>query len=97
LTNETAKAFVAEIERVSIFIENVPREYEYPRDPKDQPYINLAITADADYLTSRDKDLLELMNDRDFTARFPTTRVVDPVSLLREIESEPRTKPGLQP
>jgi uncharacterized protein len=97
LTDETARTFVAEIERISISVENVPRVFEYPRDPKDEPYINLAITADADYLTSRDKDLLELMNERDFTARFPNTRVLDPVSLLREIESEQSTKPGLQP
>jgi predicted nucleic acid-binding protein len=51
-------------------------------------YINLAIAADADYLTSRDKDLLDLMRDPDFTTRFPRIRVLDPVSLLNEIESE---------
>jgi predicted nucleic acid-binding protein len=51
-------------------------------------YINLAIAAAADYLASRDKDLLDLMQDLDFTTRFPGIRVLDPVSLLREIELE---------
>jgi len=59
--------------------------------------INLAIAADADYLTSRDKDLLDLMNDLDFTTRFPGIRVHEPASLLREIEAERGREQGLQP
>jgi predicted nucleic acid-binding protein len=75
----------------------VPRVFEDPRDPKDEPDINLAITADADYLTSRAKDLLDLMKDRDFTTRFPGIRVLDPASLLREIEVEWGREQGLEP
>jgi predicted nucleic acid-binding protein len=45
-------------------INEVPRVFEYPRDPNDEPYINLAIPARAKYLVSRDKDLLDLMSDR---------------------------------
>ena len=86
LTDEVAEGLVAEIERISSSIVDVPRVFEYPRDPKDEPYINLAIAADADYLTSRDKDLLDLMQDVDFTMRFPGVRVLDPASLLRDIE-----------
>ncbi len=29
------------------------------RDPKDEPYLNLAAECQADYLVSRDRDLLE--------------------------------------
>ncbi len=95
LTDQVAEGLVTEIERISTSIEDVPRVFEYPRDPKDEPYINLAIAADADYLTSRDKDLLDLMQDPCFTARFPGTRVLDPASLLREIEADdPGTIPG---
>ena len=85
LTDEVAEAFVREVERSSTSIGDVHRPFEYPRDPKDEPYINLAIAAQADYLTSRDKDLLDLMQDPVFTARFPGIRVLDPVALLREI------------
>jgi putative PIN family toxin of toxin-antitoxin system len=88
LSDQVAEELVTEVERISISIENVPRVLEYPRDPKDEPYINLAIATHADYLTSRDKDLLDLMNDRDFTTRFPGLRVLDPASLLRELELE---------
>ena len=66
----------------------MPLVFAYPRDPKDEPYINLAIAADADYLTSRDNDLLDLMQDPDFTTRFPGIQVLDPVSLVRELELE---------
>ena len=43
LTDEAAEKFIAEIERISTSVENVPRAFEYPRDPKDEPYVNLAI------------------------------------------------------
>ena len=91
LTDEVAEGLIREIERISTFIAEVPRVFEYPRDPKDEPYINLAIAAEADYLTSRDKDLLDLMQDPDFTARFPGIRVLDPVALLREIDMAGQT------
>jgi putative PIN family toxin of toxin-antitoxin system len=95
LTDERAAAFMAEVENVSTAIAVVPRVFEYPRDPKDEPYINLAIAAGADYLTSRDKDLLDLMNDQAFTSKYPSIRILDPASLLREIQQE-RTQ-GSQP
>jgi putative PIN family toxin of toxin-antitoxin system len=90
LTDEVAEVFVREVERTSTSIDEVPRVFEYPRDPKDEPYVNLAIAAQADDLTSRDRDLLDLMQDPDFVARLPAIRVLDPVSLLREIEAEGR-------
>ncbi len=55
------------------------------------------IAADADYLASRDKDLLDLMKDREFTTRFPGIHVLDPASLLREIEQERKREQGPQP
>jgi putative PIN family toxin of toxin-antitoxin system len=87
LTDDVVEGLVAEIDRIGTSLANVPRVFEYPRDPKDEPYVNLAIAAEADYLTSRDKDLLDLMQDMEFTTRFPGIRVLDPVSLLREMES----------
>jgi putative PIN family toxin of toxin-antitoxin system len=86
LTDEVAAGLVAEIERISTSLSDVPRVFVFPRDPKDEPYINLAIAAGADYLTTRDKDLLDLMEETDFTSRFPAVRVIDPASLLRDME-----------
>lgn len=97
LTDEVAEELVTEVERVSTRIDTVPRVFEYPRDPKDEPYINLAIATQADYLTSRDKDLLDLMKDVDFTTRFPGIRVLDPAALLRELEREQAREQGRAP
>ena len=72
-------------------IKNVPRVFEYQRDPSDEPYINLAIGAQAKCLVSRDKDLLDLMTATDleskqFRQRFRFLRIIDPADLLHEIK-----------
>ena len=41
--------------------QNIKRRFGYPRDPDDEPYLNLAIKAKADFIVTRDKDLLDLM------------------------------------
>ncbi len=92
LTDEVANEFIAEIDRVGTSLFGVPRVFEYPRDPKDEPYINLAIAARADYLTSRDKDLLDLMQDTNFTGRFPGIRILDPAALLRDLENRQKSE-----
>ncbi len=97
LTDQMSEKFVTEVERISTSLDEVPRVFEYPRDPKDEPYINLAIAVSADYLTSRDKDLLDLMKDREFTTRFPGIQVLDPVSLLREIEDQRKREQSQPP
>jgi putative PIN family toxin of toxin-antitoxin system len=88
LTDELAERFVTEIELISISLDDVPNVFAHPRDPKDEPYINLAIRAGVEFLISRDHDLLDLMKDPVFTMRYPRIRVLDPASLLREIEAE---------
>jgi putative PIN family toxin of toxin-antitoxin system len=50
----------------AILLAQVSNDFRYPRDPDDEAVINLAIEAGARYLVSRDKDLLDLMNDRTF-------------------------------
>lgn len=71
---------------------NVPRRFELPRDPEDESYLNLAIEAEARFLVTRDRDLLDLMRwdteeGRDFQSRFRQLKILDPVAFLKEIES----------
>jgi putative PIN family toxin of toxin-antitoxin system len=61
LTIEVIEAFIADIRLKSNCLRNVPEEYRLERDPKDEPYINLAIVAGAKFIVSRDNDLLDLM------------------------------------
>jgi putative PIN family toxin of toxin-antitoxin system len=79
------------LEKKAVTIKEVPRVFEYPRDPNDEPYINLAIAARAKYLVSRDKDLLDLMiatdlESKQFRQRFRVLRIIDPADLLHEIK-----------
>ena len=60
---------------------------DYPRAPQDEPYIDLAATVKADYLVSRDKDLLSLMTGhsvvcKQFRQKTHPLQVVHPVTLL---------------
>jgi putative PIN family toxin of toxin-antitoxin system len=78
-----------------IMVENVPEVFRYPRDADDEPYINLAIAAGADYLVSRDRDLLDLMDEstpegKDFRGRFPGLNIIEPVAFLRALADAAR-------
>jgi len=79
----------------AVHVSDVPNVYSYPRDPDDEPYIDLAISTASRYLVTRDKDLLDLMADETFCRQFPTLTILDPVSLLRELGVQ--RKPGSQP
>lgn len=83
ITDEAVGAFLERLRQVSRSIDSVPTSFTLPRDPDDEPYLNLAIAAAADYLVTRDKDMLDLMHDEGFLARFPTLKILDPVALLQ--------------
>jgi len=61
MTSERIGAFSQRLEFRATLVRRIRHTMDYPRDPKDEPYIDLAATAKADYLVSRDKDLLVLM------------------------------------
>jgi len=85
-TLERVQAFLDIISERAICLRNIPEEYRYPRDPKDEPYLNLAVVARADYVVSYDNDLLDLMEENDtgyeFRRRYPMLRIIEPAKLL---------------
>ncbi len=67
--------------------------FEYLRDPRDEPFLNLTIEIEADSLISRDPDLLDLMRwdqeeGRAFQRRFRFLKVVTPVEFLNAMERQ---------
>ena len=60
LTDDVVEEFVRVLRTISTFFADVPREFVLTRDPKDEPYLNLAYHAQAQYLVTRDTDLLDL-------------------------------------
>lgn len=83
LTDEVVEEFVARIESIANCIDEVCASIVFPRDPKDEPYLSLAAHANAHYLVSRDRDLLE--GTADLTGLPPNLRILDPVSFLTAI------------
>ena len=63
LTDAKVNELLGHIERNSAVIADVPKVFSLDRDPKDEAYINLALVAEAAYIVSRDKDLLDLMKE----------------------------------
>ena len=79
-----------EIGRVLAEPVTVIRPYlQYPRDPKDEPILNLAIQEQADFIVTRDKDLLDLDYSRDFRLLYPYLRVVDPLTFVLQLTNAP--------
>jgi uncharacterized protein len=90
LTVESVALFLNKVLSFSHFIKKVPPKFKLPRDVDDEPYINLAIACKANYLISRDNDLLHLMTQftieaKDFRQRYRHLKIVEPTKLLQTI------------
>lgn len=95
LSDEIVGAFLKRLEKLSVLVRPVPKKFSYLRDEDDEPYINLAVAAGADFIISRDKDLLDLMTGytdecKEFRQRFRPLKVIEPAELLRLIEDKER-------
>lgn len=91
LSDEIVGAFLKRIHKLSKLVRLVPKKFSYPRDEDDEVYINLAVAAGADFIISRDRDLLDLMTGhadecKEFRQRFRPLKVIEPVELLRLAE-----------
>lgn len=96
LSDEIVGAFLKRLQQLSVLVHPVPKKFSYPRDEDDEPYIDLAVAAGADFIISRDKDLLDLMTGhadecKEFRQRFRPLRVVDPAEFLSLIEGREDT------
>ena len=69
LTDERVEAFFRRLEKLAFWVRDVAHKFDFQRDPKDAPYINLAAAVGADFIISRDHDLLDLMSSTMTTAR----------------------------
>lgn len=90
LTSDRADRLLEVLRENARLLENIPSHFKYLRDPKDEKYINAGIEARADYIVSRDNDLLDLMTShtdeaKEFRQRFRHLKVVGPIEFLRII------------
>ena len=95
VTERQTDELAGTVTHFATLITDVPDLYRHPHDPDDSAYVNLALKADARLIVSRDRHLLMLLDarrkeGREFQARFPALRIIDPVELLRELEQTQR-------
>ncbi|CAN5376888.1 hypothetical protein BH20ACI1_BH20ACI1_30660 [soil metagenome] len=93
LTDEKVEAFLDDIKRKAEILKNVPPVFRYSRDPKDEKYINLAAEVKADYIVTRDNDLLDLMTgidveSKEFRQRFRPLQIVKLLEFLRIVREK---------
>jgi predicted nucleic acid-binding protein len=85
LSVQAVDAFLADHLRTARWFQDVPEHFVLQRDPKDSKYLNLAITAGADFVVTRDRDLLDLMEPnniegQEFRRRFSNIQVLEPAA-----------------
>lgn len=86
LTPDWVESVLSALEAEADLFYDVPRVIELPRDPKDEPYLNLALAAEARYLVTRDRDLLDLADNSAFQSRCTQLLILDPLSFLSHME-----------
>jgi putative PIN family toxin of toxin-antitoxin system len=89
----SVRAFLLRISAMAALVDSAPEIVRLPRDPKDEPYLNVALAVRAEYLVTRDKDLLDLMSGpTEFgpgaLAQVPRLRILDPVAFLHALAAE---------
>ncbi|MSR57703.1 MAG: putative toxin-antitoxin system toxin component, PIN family [Planctomycetaceae bacterium] len=90
LTRDVVDTFLQKIVALATLVAESPDAGVVIRDPDDLPYLNLAVAANAEYLVSRDNDLLSLMRDRSFVEKYPRLQVVDPAMFLSAVRATGR-------
>jgi uncharacterized protein len=102
LTDERIENFLSSIKDLAVIVRKVPKIFSLPRDVDDEIYINLAVETEADFIVTRDKDLLDLMNGIDdnsklFRQKFRPLRIVQPLDFLRIVEEKIKETIALKP
>ena len=93
-------AFLRRLTFRATLLRRVRRQFHFQRDPKDEPYLDLVAAAKADYLVTRDKDLLSLMTGdslfcKEFRLKTRPLTILDPIAFLGAIGHPYRRDRGL--
>lgn len=102
LSDEAIAEFINNLRILAEVLTDVPKAFSLERDVDDEPYINLAVQSEADFIVTRDKDLLDLMHDYDaaskeFRQKFRPLKVIEPLDFLKIVEAEVSKKISIKP
>ena len=93
VTGEKVERLIQDLAHYAKLIKDVPAVYDNPFDVDDSHYVNLAIATGSTVIATRDRHLLNLMDEarseaKDFKARFPALTGTTPDSLTDKIRNE---------
>jgi putative PIN family toxin of toxin-antitoxin system len=94
LTDEQVDEFLEKVKEMAQLEADAARTYSLPRDPDDEPYLNLALVTHSSFLVSRDHDLLSLMTDEEFRKAYPALTIIEPPAFLAHVRAEISKEPG---
>jgi putative PIN family toxin of toxin-antitoxin system len=108
LTPEAVDVFLRGLREKAVLAKDAPTIVRLSRDPDDEHILNLAVAVGAQFLVTRDKDLLDLMGEGDpdgatLRRQCPKLAIVDPVAFLTAVRppesgpTPPRPTAGGQP
>ena len=97
LTARRVEALFHHLHRSALFMERVPKVFDFPPDPDDAPYLDLAIHAGAFALVTRDREILRLGESgyelgRRLRERHPSLHLAVPEQFLELIDAKPTPK-----
>lgn len=92
-TDEIIKEFLETVRDSAEIVAHVPHVFSLPRDVDDEEYINLAVASKADFIVTRDRDLLDITSgydsvSKEFRQRFKQIKIVDPLEFLSIVEKK---------
>ena len=101
ITPKRVEALFHHLHRTAVYVERVPKVFDFPPDPDDAPYLDLAIHAGAFALVTRDKEILRLREPgydlaRRLRERHPLLNVTIPEGFLDLVEVKPTLKEMLE-
>ena len=87
ITSKRVDALMHHLAQMAVHIDPVPHLFKFPPDPKDEPYLNLAIAGRAETLVTRDRALLKLSEPShelapQLAAHHPNLKILVPEALL---------------
>jgi putative PIN family toxin of toxin-antitoxin system len=85
VTDESTSELFDRLARLAHRVTYIPKRFILARDSDDEPYMDLAVAVNADYVVTRDKDMLDLMHDESFRSQFPHLTIIDPVAFLQTL------------
>ena len=91
ITDDSVESFLRRVNQIAQRVDDIPSCYLLPRDPDDEPYLNLALCSGADYLVTWDNDMLDLMRNQEFRVRCPRLTILTPVALINLLAPPPGT------